>query len=484
MKVHFLTINSTISWGNQMHIKNYVWFIILFCSSLMFAQEKMKFDFDYAKFNYDSNSVYLEVYYSFNKSSLTKIEENGVTKVEAVLHISIQDTSTNDYVVNRNWKLSDVISNDEAGVQDQVGVLGFVLDRGIYNINVVGKDINAEDIEKEISEILEVTPYLENDIRISDIQLASRIITDGADANSIFYKNTLEVIPNPTRIYTEDSPVLFYYAEVYNLLNNSGGVYKFEKMIYNSTGTNYYKKSKIVNTNQNSIVDVGLINISKYPSGSYNMVLTMLDTTTNSAVVSIKRFYLYNPNVDANEKNQFVNSTFAGSEFSVMSEEECDNLFAIGLYLASVHDRNTYENLKTVEAKQTFLFDFWKAKDLVPDTPDNEFKREYLLRVSYCNKNFRNRLREGYQSDMGRVYVLYGPPDERDYVPMSDNSKPYETWRYYQIEGGVEFTFGDLTNFGNYELLHSTKRGEVYDRNWESRLRQIDNNVDEYDNFR
>jgi len=64
---------------------------------------------------------------------------------------------------------------------------------------------------------LEVSAFGTTAPKISDISARCKIITDGADQNSIFYKNTLEVIPNPTRLYSNNSPVLFYYAELYNL---------------------------------------------------------------------------------------------------------------------------------------------------------------------------------------------------------------------------------------------------------------------------
>ena len=31
-------------------------------------------------------------------------------------------------------------------------------------------------------------------------------------------------------------------------------------------------------------------------------------------------------------------------------------------------------------------------------------------------------------------------------------------------------TFGDVSGYGNYELLNSTKRGELRDDNWERRI--------------
>ena len=462
-----------------MFLKKYYCFLIVVLAVGIYGQSKLKFDFDYAKFNYDSNAVYLEVYYSFNKNSLTQIEEGNIKKVEAVLHIVLQDSITNEYVINRGWKLSETINPANGETKDQVGVLGFVVPKGIYNFEVIGKDSYLEGNEKKVNSVLVVDPYLTNAPKISDIQLATRIITDGADANSIFYKNTLEVIPNAARLFSNNTPVLFYYAELYNLLS-SEGVYKLEKLLYNSTGTNFYKKSKLVNSNQNSIVEVGLINLAKYPSDTYNLVLSLIDTTTNSAVVSLKRFYLYNPDVVNDNANQLVASSFIGSEFSVMSEEECDDLFDKSLYIRTSDDNDRYEDLDSLDSKRNFLYNFWKNKDLEPSTPQNEYKREYLLRVDYANKHFYTKLRDGFKSDMGRVYVLFGAPDEREYFPMTQDHKPYEIWYYHQIEGGIEYTFGDITGFGNYELLTSTKRGEVYDASWRNRLKMTNDTGDEF----
>lgn len=78
--------------------------------------------------------------------------------------------------------------------------------------------------------------------------------------------------------------------------------------------------------------------------------------------------------------------------------------------------------------------------------------------------------REGYQTDRGRVYLIYGEPDQRDFFSSERSTKPYEVWFYNSIENGVYFYFGDVTGFGNFELLHSTKRGEVRDDTWQRRL--------------
>jgi hypothetical protein len=66
---------------------------------------------------------------------------------------------------------------------------------------------------------------------------------------------------------------------------------------------------------------------------------------------------------------------------------------------------------------------------------------------------------------------LYAEPDEIQRFPSSGDSKPYEIWNYYSIESGVQFIFVDRSGFSNYILVHSTKRGELQDEEWERNLR-------------
>ena len=78
--------------------------------------------------------------------------------------------------------------------------------------------------------------------------------------------------------------------------------------------------------------------------------------------------------------------------------------------------------------------------------------------------------KEGWQTDRGRVYLLYAEPDEVERFPNQGDSKPYEIWQYNQIESGVIFVFIDRTGLGDYTLVHSTKRGELQDESWQQHL--------------
>jgi hypothetical protein len=94
----------------------------------------------------------------------------------------------------------------------------------------------------------------------------------------------------------------------------------------------------------------------------------------------------------------------------------------------------------------------------------------YLQRVTAANQRFHALSRQGWNTDRGRVFIMYGEPDEIERYPSSVDIKPYEVWHYYSIENGVEFDFVERSGFGDYILVNSTKRGELRDDQWQRYL--------------
>ncbi len=446
---------------------------IFLYSSLLHAQKELNFEFDYARFNYDSTSVFLEFYFELNPKNMEFIKTEKGNLVEAVVHLELKNSSTNQYVINKDWKLQQVlpfVENDSIP-KSIIDVMGFVVPEGKYSLVLKAKDARNQDIVKMFNENLVVEINKSSNPRISDLQLARNIKLDDTDKNSIFFKNSMEVIPNPTMLYSNQSPVLFYYAELYNLkLPDPDGEFTLRKNLFNSSGQNVSKLAKAVKQSNTSVVEYGVMNLSKFPSDSYTFELSLVDNKTNKAYVSSKRFYLYNPNVQDPNKLTNLNAGVVGSEFGLFSLEECNKMFSQAKYLATQKEIDQFSRLDSLKAKREFLYNFWKNRDDIPSTPINEFKEEYMKRVELANRLFSRMNKEGYLTDRGRILLLYGEPDQKDYYPNESNMKPYEVWFYSQLEGGANFIFGDISGFGNYELLHSTKRGELQDENWQRRL--------------
>ncbi len=449
--------------------------ISVFFQSSLLAQESIGFEFDYARFKYDSNSVFLEIYYSFAQKDLTLEKTNEGYLVKGIIHIELKDSSTGEFYVKKDWKVQNILADTSGDAlnADLVGLVSIVVPEGVYDIVVEGRDFSHPDKKKRITDTLVITAFPEEQYIISDIQLSTNIRKDLSNKKSIFYKNTFEVIPNPSMVYSESSPALFYYSELYNLLDESNSSHlKLDKFLYNSRGEIVYQKSKMIAGEQESSVECGVLNLKKYPTDSYNFILTLVDTSTKKAFLSNKKFYLYNPGVKPDPRMVASLGNYMSSEFGIYTQDECDQMFDYIKYIATDSEKEQYAKLDLIETKREFLFNFWSKRDQHLETPTNEYKEEYLQRVEYVNRNYGHLFKKGYKSDRGRVYLIYGEPDLLDRYPNETNIKPYEIWFYNGIEGGVEFVFGDVTGFSNYELLHSTKRGELADDYWLRRIQE------------
>jgi len=91
---------------------------------------------------------------------------------------------------------------------------------------------------------------------------------------------------------------------------------------------------------------------------------------------------------------------------------------------------------------------YWKEKDPSPETPGNELLIELNERVRFSNKNF-SILMQGWRSDRGRIYIIYGEPHIVDEFYKDNIGSQYQKWVY---SNGKEFTFIDRTMSGDYTL--------------------------------
>jgi GWxTD domain-containing protein len=447
-------------------------YLIVLINFIIHAQSKFDFEFDYAQFGYDSTSNYIEFYYSFNQASLKVGSENSQSNLQGLLKIFILNSQTKDTIVLNQWRVKHDVDTSQLNDQVLVGTLGFVVPVGVYDCEFTGSDINNPEMFREIKEQLKVTPYLDKDLSISDIQLASKMVQGSENINSIFYKNTYEVIPIPNVVFGKSQPALFFYAEVYNLQSPllKSDQLKMVQMIYNSRGKLIKEKFKYLSRTANTRVEVGSHILSTYPTDTYTLVIALIDSINNSGISTAKKFFVYNPDIVIVDTFEVSSTPVLSSTFGSMSEEELDDLFAKSKYVASETEIDKYERLTNIDGKREFMFEFWKAKDENSSTPENEFYRQYLQRIELCNDRYTSMGKSGWKTDRGRIFLLYGEPTEIERYPNQLETRPYEIWQYTEIEGGVYFIFADLTGFSDYTLINSTKRGELRDDNWSRRI--------------
>jgi len=451
-------------------------YFFFFLPALVFAQDRFDFEFDYAQFGYDSSSNYVEFYYSFNQASLTVNRKDTVDYSEGILHITIEDTSTGELQVDQDWLISHIVKDSLNLNKSLIGVVGFILNGGTYKCDIIGKDAIDSENKRSITEILVINPFYQLGIAMGDIQLASNIIQGSENTSSIFYKNSFEIMPIPTGTFGERQPVLFYYTELYNIISQDDSKLRIDKHIINSRGQVVNQKSKSIGRSLDTRVEVGTVMTYKLPTDTYTLVLSLIDSASNYGVSSSKKFFVYNPSVEYVDTFKTQGSNLVVGMFGVMSEEELDDFFQKSRYIASEPEIEKYEKLSTENAKRKYLTEFWKARDEDPSDDMNHYLKDYMRRINESNLKYKALSKEGWKTDRGRVYLVYGQPSEIDRYPNQTETRPYEIWNpheiwnYYDLEGGVQFIFGDITGFSDYQLLHSTKRGELRDDRWQRRI--------------
>jgi GWxTD domain-containing protein len=128
-------------------------------------------------------------------------------------------------------------------------------------------------------------------------------------------------------------------------------------------------------------------------------------------------------------------------------------------------EKEVFLKLKTIQERNKFIQLFWKRRDSLPETSENEFFKEYMKRVSFADLNFgRGTSKKGSQTERGHFYLLLGPPLERHIYATSSELWPLELWYYkgeqqYGLPPYFYLIFYQPHGLGEYRLYHPGVEG-------------------------
>jgi GWxTD domain-containing protein len=128
-------------------------------------------------------------------------------------------------------------------------------------------------------------------------------------------------------------------------------------------------------------------------------------------------------------------------------------------YIITNEERATLRDLQSDSEREHFIEQFWLRRDPTPGTVENEFKEEHYRRIAYSNENFADTDLPGWKTDRGRVYIVYGPPDEKESHPSA--TPPNEQWMYKYIEGiGANVIIEFVEQNGRMVMTRDPQGGE------------------------
>lgn len=130
-------------------------------------------------------------------------------------------------------------------------------------------------------------------------------------------------------------------------------------------------------------------------------------------------------------------------------------------------ERKAFLSLSTNEEREQFIEIFWDRRKPDPESPTNTFREEHYRRLAYADEHFASGVR-GRKTDRGRMYIIWGPPDEIETHPTggtydrpmeqgggTTTTYPWELWRYRHLDGvgeNIELEFVDPSGSGEYHL--------------------------------
>lgn len=117
-----------------------------------------------------------------------------------------------------------------------------------------------------------------------------------------------------------------------------------------------------------------------------------------------------------------------------------------------------YSDLKSADDDKFYdsLNKFWIKKDPTPETNYNEAMAEYFRRIDYGMMYYSDPQNpNGSRTERGKIYALYGSPDNIDTKPESD--KTIETWNYSKLKMSIVF---EVSSAGFYKIIEIIQDGK------------------------
>ena len=446
--------------------------IMLFAGLQSIAQKQvLSASFNYVSFYSHDNGPYLETNLSVIGNTAEFMINNETNMMQAEIEVTMIFKSNEKIVTFRKYDLlSPEIDLNTKTKPNFLDMQRILLESGNYILELTIKDKNSEAEAFQYSENFSIN-YNNTDLTISDALFIEKY-SESKEQN-ILSKSGYDLVPYVSNFYPKNIDDFIFYVEYYNinktLLNDEPFLLKYYIETYDTKRAlfdyNGFSKEKALSTN----VLLRNMDISKLPSGNYNMVVE-LRNKQNELIKQRKYFFQRsNPGFAFNTLDIpaiNTNNTFVNKYNSMDTlKDYLKSMFPI----AEIAERRYIENLlnqNDINKMKQFFYNFWY--NINSTNPEFEWEK-YKHKVSLVNKAYTTHIIKGYESSRGIIYLRYGEPNairERKHEP---NTYPFEIWQYYELDGkqNQKFLFYNPNVVGNdYELLHSNVQGEVINKNW------------------
>ncbi|NIP42421.1 MAG: GWxTD domain-containing protein, partial [candidate division Zixibacteria bacterium] len=411
--------------------------------------DEPRFNVDVAAFRTaDEDKVRLEIYYQIFNDGLRffKKQDGFAANYEFNVVILGEDnkqlTGTS---VERVYRVDDYQATRRSD-EGLINVVALKIGKGEYRLVAKLIDKNSNKIGS-IERDFKIDNLFKNETDLSGIEFVREVLEKDS-STSPFDKGEKRIIPAVSRQYGEDIGQISLFFEIYHTdpePMNARLLYS----VYDDRDAAVYDDDFELVLNKKITRFVKHIPLEEFVPGSYRLKVTLAEKNGKPISSSEAKF---------------------GVAWSLAALVRNDYDLALE-QLKYVAQKNEIDELKDVpeDKREEAFADFWKDHDPTPETPENERMEKYYGRIKFANRAFSSIHIEGWRTDMGMVYIIYGEPDHIERHPFELDSKPYQLWYYYSLSR--TFGFVDENGTGDYRLQFP----------YDGRSGFIDDKIDDYD---
>ncbi len=356
--------------------------------------------------------------------------------------------------------------------------LALNIEPGIYEISLKVTDVVSGTTGSFFYGRYVIDPLISDSLCMSDIELAKSIryvIDSSILATSRLIKNGYEIRTSPMGVFNQADKYIYIYAEIYNLEYSpaKSDSFTLSYQIFKDNGEPYFDFGKMMIYKPDSTaVITNRLDYSSWALGKYELRLTATDLSSGAAAESAKKISIVS--LPTQQPDKILVSY--RSPLDTASMETKKN------WIRFIIDPSDWEMFQTLNdtGKYAFINRHFDDRDSSPGTDRNEYLLDVISRFNYANDTYSSLagVKNGWNTDRGRILLKYGLSDEIKTASPPAVMKPLQVWYYYSLQGGVYFLFEDSQGYGNFRLVHSTAKGEIYSGGWDEVVNNYDTDFD------
>ena len=379
----------------------------------------------YAADHKDKSRIDFYVQVPYEELRFVKEGEGFIARYAVTLTI---ENAEKKFLQDRSWSVDVRVPEFSQTISRKLYSLAYQsleVSPGNYQISLVVKDEHSR-IGGKLTRAMLISDYNKESLTLSDIMIVSRLTTT-AEGKS-------RIVPNISGNVGTEGDGFFLYFEVYD--STASGAVTLTSKIYDQAKELLRESSREERLSTARTQAFMKVDSLTLPVGTFLVTVEAVKVGGETGPL-------------ASTSRPF---TVRWSDIP-MSITDLSKAVEQLRYVAQPSEYDFMRDATTDAERKTRFLDFWNKRDPDPSTPRNELMEEYYQRVEYATKNFGHFI-EGWKTDMGMVYIRFGPPDNVERHPFDAGNKPFEVWYYYQFER--QFIFVDDSGFGDYRLRYPT----------------------------